>query len=44
MTISETVSINDIQAERATFNEAISTLRETAEKAMRGLGCGNFGG
>ncbi len=36
--------IDDIQTEREKFNAAISTLRVTAEEAMRGLGGGNFGG
>jgi len=36
--------MDDIQTERKSFDQAISTLRVTSEEAMRGLGAGNFGG
>ncbi|MEJ2040877.1 MAG: hypothetical protein P8X55_18395 [Desulfosarcinaceae bacterium] len=36
--------MDDIQTERESFNKAISTLRVSAEEAMRGLGGGDFGG
>ena len=36
--------MEDIQSERAAFNASLSTLRVTADEAMRGLGSGNFGG
>ncbi len=36
--------INDIQTERKAFDDAITSLRVTAEEAMQGLGAGNFGG
>ncbi len=36
--------IADIQSERDAYNKSLSTLRVTAEEAMRGLGSGNFGG
>ena len=36
--------MDDIQVERESFNKAISSLRVSAEEAMRGLGGGNFGG
>jgi len=36
--------IDDIQTERNAFEKSLSTLRVTAEEAMKGLGSGNFGG
>ena len=36
--------MDDIRTERESFNKAISSLRVSAEEAMRGLGGGNFGG
>jgi hypothetical protein len=36
--------IDDIQSDREAFNKSLSTLRVTAEEAMRGLGGGDFGG
>jgi hypothetical protein len=36
--------IDDIQTDKELFNKSLSTLRVTAEQAMRGLGGGNFGG
>jgi hypothetical protein len=36
--------IDDIRTEREAFNNAISSLRVSAEEAMAGLGGGNFGG
>jgi hypothetical protein len=36
--------MDDIRTERESFNKAISSLRVSADEAMRGLGGGNFGG
>jgi hypothetical protein len=36
--------IDDIQTDRELFDKSLSTLRVTADEAMRGLGGGNFGG
>ena len=36
--------IDDIRTDRDLFNKSLSTLRVTAEEAMRGLGGGDFGG
>lgn len=36
--------IDDIRTEREAFNNAISSLRVSAEEAMVSLGGGNFGG
>jgi hypothetical protein len=33
-----------IQTEKKLFDKSLSTLRMTAEQAMRGLGAGDFGG
>lgn len=36
--------IEDIQAERKAYDASISSLRVTAEEAMKGLASGDFGG
>ena len=36
--------IDDIRTDRDKFNASLTTLRVTAEEAMKGLGAGNFGG
>ncbi len=36
--------IDDIKTEREAFDRSLSTLRVTAEEAMRGLSAGDFGG
>ena len=36
--------IDDIQTDKKLFDQSLSTLRVTAEQAMRGLGGGDFGG
>lgn len=36
--------MEDIRSEKENFDKSLSTLRVTAEEAMRGLGGGNFGG
>jgi len=36
--------IDDIRTDRELFDKSLTTLRVTAEEAMRGLGAGNFGG
>jgi len=36
--------MEDIQSELKKFNSGISSLRMSADEAMRGLGGGNFGG
>ena len=36
--------IDDIRTDRELFDKSLSTLRVTAEQAMRGLGAGDFGG
>jgi hypothetical protein len=36
--------IDDIRTDRKLFDKSLSTLRVTAEQAMRGLGGGDFGG
>jgi hypothetical protein len=36
--------MDDIQTEREAFNASVSTLRVSADEAMRGLGGGDFGG
>jgi hypothetical protein len=36
--------IDDIRTDREKFDKALTSLRVTADEAMRGLGAGNFGG
>ena len=36
--------IDDIRTDKELFDKSLSTLRVTAEQAMRGLGAGDFGG
>jgi hypothetical protein len=36
--------MDDIQTERKAFNSSLTSLRITAEEAMRSLGAGDFGG
>ena len=36
--------IDDIHKDRELFDQSLTTLRITAEQAMRGLGAGDFGG
>ena len=36
--------IDDIQTDKKLFDQSLSTLRVSAEQAMRGLGGGDFGG
>jgi len=36
--------MNDIQTDKELFDKSLSTLRVTADQAMRGLGAGDFGG
>ena len=36
--------IDDIETDRELFDRSLTTLRMTADEAMRGLGGGNFGG
>jgi len=36
--------IDDIRTDRELFDKSLTTLRMTAEEAMRGLGGGDFGG
>lgn len=36
--------IDDIRTDRELFDKSLTTLRVTAEEAMRGLGGGDFGG
>jgi hypothetical protein len=36
--------IDDIRTDKELFDKSLSTLRVTAEQAMRGLGGGDFGG
>ncbi len=36
--------IDDIRTDKELFDKSLSTLRVTADQAMRGLGAGDFGG
>ena len=36
--------IDDIRTDKELFDKSLTTLRMTADEAMRGLGGGNFGG
>ena len=36
--------IDDIRTDKELFDKSLTTLRMTADEAMRGLGAGNFGG
>ena len=36
--------IEDIRTDKGKFDKALTSLRVTADEAMRGLGAGNFGG
>jgi hypothetical protein len=38
------IGIDDIRTDREKFDEALASLRVTADEAMRGLGAGDVGG